>query len=543
MKIKNILIALILSFILLLQGCFIDIESEATGKDITNEINQFVGKPSLVKIDYKMKSNMQEDNDEYEEYDVKKYYRVKIASNGSNFDIKVKPKSKSEIKGKNDSGFKFSSEFNLDSLKEFEIKSRDGKTMISTSPIRDIILEESKEENKSDEEMILDDKEKINKVLDMIPEGSYITLEDNPFLGMILGEDIGKATIISNSKLRDEVIKFLDKVFDDYESKIVLKNKKGFRIDTDYWGIKKEFINISQYIKQNEEKFKNNMDGLIKLIYDLYADEGEELKDEDIKESKDEIFDLLKDALSEDSDILKDVEKFDLKLEYNREDSEIKYNLSKIKNKIESQEIVSIKIALGNVELKDFTGKELDLTEIFKSMMGMDKDDSDYNEEENIDTDEDMIIDKDESEDEDMIVDKDESEDEDMIIDEDEYKSEEDENVSDNEDKEIEALKNIGYTDIKPIVELNQKKVTSNDFSYGKLENTNMILLRIKLNDEEESEKIKKSLINFEKENNIEGKGSTVVCLNYYDKGYSKCNITVEYEGEADFSNFKYDVK
>ena len=70
-----------------------------------------------------------------------------------------------------------------------------------------------------------------------------------------------------------------------------------------------------------------------------------------------------------------------------------------------------------------------------------------------------------------------------------------------------------------------------------------MILLRIKLNDEEESEKIKKSLINFEKEDNIEGKGSTVVCLNYYDEGYSKCNITVEYEGEADFSNFKYDVK
>lgn len=540
MKIKNILIALMLSFILLFQGCFLDTESEATGKDITNEINQFTGKPSLVSIDYKLKSNMQEDNKDYEEYDVKKYYKVKIASNGSNFDIKVKPKSKSKIKGKNDSGFKFSSEFNLDSLKEFEIKSRDGKTMISTSPIRDMILEESKEENKSNEEMSQEDKEKINKVLDMIPDGSYITLEDNQFLGMILGEDIGKATIISNSKLRDEVIKFLDKVFDDYESKIVLKNKKGFRIDTDYWGIKKEFINISQYIKQNEEKFKNNMDELIKLIYDLYADEGEELKEEDIKEAKDGIFDSLKDALSEDSDILKDVEKFDLKLEYNRENSEIKYNLLKIKNKIESQEIVSIKIALGNVELKDFTGKELDLTEIFKMMMGMNENE-DKDENANMDADENANID--ENEDEDMIIDKDESEDEEEDVDEDKYESEDDENVYDNEDKEIEALKNMGYTDIKPIVELNQKKVTSNDFSYGKLENTNMILLRIKLKNDEESEKIKKSLINFEKENNIEGKGSSVVCLSYYDKGYSKCNITVDYEGEADFSKFKYEIK
>lgn len=528
MKIKNILIVSLLSFILLFQGCFLDTESEATGKDITNEINQFTGKPSLVSIDYKLKSNMQEDNKDYEEYDVKKYYKVKIASNGDNFDIKVKPKSKSKIKGKNDSGFKFSSEFNLDSLKEFEIKSRDGKTMISTSPIRDMILEESKEENKSDEEMSQEDKEKMNKVLDMIPDGSYITLEDNPFLGMILGEDIGKAAIISNSKLRDEVIKFLDKVFDDYESKIVLKNKKGFRIDTDYWGIKKELINISQYIKQNEEKFKNNMDRLIKLIYDLYADEGEELKEEDIKEAKNGIFDSLKDALSEDSDILKDVEKFDLKLEYNRENSEIKYNLSKIKNKIESQEIVSIKIALGNVELKDFTGKELDLTEIFKMMMGMNKNE-DKDENANMDTDENANID--------------ENEDEDMIIDKDEDENEDEENISDNEDKEIEALKNMGYTDIKPIVQLNQNKVTSNDLSYGKSENTNMILLRIKLNDEEESEKIKKSLINYEKENGIEGKGSTVVCLNYYDKGYSKCNITVDYEGEADFSKFKYEIK
>lgn len=521
MKIKNILIALMLSFILLFQGCFLDTESEATGKDITNEINQFTGKPSLVSIDYKLKSNMQEDNKDYEEYDVKKYYKVKIASNGSNFDIKVKPKSKSKIKGKNDSGFKFSSEFNLDSLKEFEIKSRDGKTMISTSPIRDMILEESKEENKTNEEMSQEDKEKINKVLDMIPDGSYITLEDNPFLGMILGEDIGKATIISNSKLRDEVIKFLDKVFDDYESKIVLKNKKGFRIDTDYWGIKKEFINISQYIKQNEEKFKNNMDGLIKLIYDLYADEGEELKEEDIKEAKDGIFDSLKDALSEDSDILKDVEKFDLKLEYNRENSEIKYNLLKIKNKIESQEIISIKIALGNVELKDFTGKELDLTEIFKMMMGMN---------ENEDKDENANMDENEDEDDEFPynIDKDEDEKE----------------IKEEEDKMRNGFGK--YYDIKPIVELNRKVINYSDFSCGNYfmnDGSKTLMLRINFEDPKLADGISKSLKDYMKENNIKQEEWTHQCTKKTSRGCWQCNIHVRYSGEADFSKFKYEIK
>ena len=45
------------------------------------------------------------------------------------------------------------------------------------------------------------------------------------------------------------------------------------------------------------------------------------------------------------------------------------------------------------------------------------------------------------------------------------------------------------------------------------------------------------------KENNINSNGVNFNCTRSGNKKYYRCNFSLSYEGEADFSKFKYEVK